>query len=50
MNTSPNYSEFSNPELVAIYDSINSIDEYKDFYLEKAKQFNVTSVQLQILL
>ncbi len=44
MNTSPNYSEFSNPELVAIYDSINSIDEYKDFYLEKAKQFNVTSV------
>ena len=44
MNKTPDYIEFSNPELVAIYDSINSIDEYKDFYLEKAKQFNVTSV------
>lgn len=30
------YSEFSDPRLVAIYDSVNPIDEYKAFYLELA--------------
>ena len=44
MYIAPNYSEFSNPDLVAIYGLINSIEECEDFYIEMAKQFNAISV------
>lgn len=38
------YSEFSNPRLVAIYDTVNAIDEYKDFYLELARRYDATTI------
>lgn len=34
MTWTPTYSEFSDPRLVAIYDSVNPIGSYRDFYTE----------------
>ncbi len=44
MQAKPNYSEFSEPQLVAIYDTVNCIDEYKDFYIELAKKLSATTI------
>ncbi|MBN4046444.1 class I SAM-dependent methyltransferase [bacterium AH-315-P15] len=40
----PTYSEFSDPRLVAIYDTLNPIDEYKAFYVELASKLSVSSI------
>ena len=32
----PTFSEFSDPRLVAIYDTVNPIAEYETFYLDLA--------------
>lgn len=40
----PNYTEFSDPRLVAIYDTANGIGEYKNFYLDLAKKFSPKSI------
>ncbi|CAN5426518.1 class I SAM-dependent methyltransferase [soil metagenome] len=44
MAQNPDYSEFSDPRLVAIYDTVNAIREYKDFYLELGKRLAATSI------
>lgn len=40
----PNYIEFSHPKLVSIYNSVNGIDEYRDFYIQLAKQLNANTI------
>ena len=40
----PTYSEFSDPRLVAIYDTVNPIAEYETFYLELAARLAATSI------
>lgn len=37
-------SEFSDPRLVAIYDTVNPIDGYQDFYLELAAQLRARTI------
>ena len=44
MEWKPTYSEFSDPRLVAIYNTVNSIDEYKKFYLELASKLSASSI------
>lgn len=44
MQIKPTYSEFSDPRLVAIYDTVNAIHEYKDFYVELASRLGATSI------
>jgi ubiquinone/menaquinone biosynthesis C-methylase UbiE len=39
-----NYSEFYDPRLVAIYDTVNPIAEYRMFYLELAAQLAASSI------
>jgi hypothetical protein len=34
----PTFSEFSDPRLVAIYDTVNPIAEYETFYLDLAEK------------
>jgi len=43
-HTTPTYTEFSDPRLVAIYDTINPIDSYASFYLELASQLAANTV------
>ena len=42
--TGPTYSEFSDPRLVAIYDTVNPIVEYASFYLDLAARLSSTSI------
>ncbi len=44
MNKKPTYSEFSDPRLVAIYDTINPIASYEGFYLELATKLVASSI------
>ncbi len=43
------YSEFSDPRLVAIYDTVNPIGEYKAFYLELAAKLAGERATLSII-
>ena len=43
-DTDPTYSEFSDPRLVAIYDTVNPIAEYEKFYLGLAARLSATSI------
>ena len=38
------YAEFTNPDLVAIYDSVNPIGSYADFYLDLAHRIAAKKV------
>lgn len=40
----PNYIEFSDPRLIAIYNTVNGTEGYKDFYLELANKLSVTKI------
>ena len=40
----PTYSEFFDPRLVAIYDTVNPIAEYETFYLELAARLSARSI------
>lgn len=40
----PDYSEFSDPRLVAIYDTVNPIDSYKEFYVNAIKELSPISI------
>ena len=40
----PTSTEFTNPNLVAIYDAVNPIGTYTDFYLKLAKSLNAKKV------
>ncbi len=40
----PIFSEFSDPQLVAIYDTVNPIAEYETFYLELAARLSASSI------
>jgi DNA-binding CsgD family transcriptional regulator len=40
----PIFSEFSDPRLVAIYDTVNPIAEYQTFYLELAARLSASSI------
>ena len=40
----PTYSEFSDPRLVEIYNTVNPVDGYKDFYIALAKKLSVSSI------
>lgn len=42
--TKPNYSEFSDPHLVAIYNAVNGIEGYKQFYLDLAKKLSAKTI------
>jgi SAM-dependent methyltransferase len=43
-NWKPTYSEFSDPRLVEIYNTVNPIDGYKDFYTELAEELSASSI------
>ena len=40
----PTFSEFSDPRLVATYDTVNPIAEYKTFYLDLAAKLSASSI------
>ncbi|MDQ3182095.1 MAG: class I SAM-dependent methyltransferase [Actinomycetota bacterium] len=40
----PNFSEFSDPRLVAIYDTVNPIAEYETFYLDLAAKLSASTI------
>jgi SAM-dependent methyltransferase len=40
----PNFSEFSDPRLVAIYDTVNPIADYETFYLDLAAKLSASSI------
>lgn len=40
----PDYSEFSDPRLVAIYDIVNPIDSYQNFYVKTIKELSPKSI------
>jgi SAM-dependent methyltransferase len=40
----PTFSEFSDPRLVAVYDTVNPIAEYKTFYLDLAVKLSASSI------
>jgi len=40
----PNFSEFSDLQLVAIYDTVNPIAEYETFYLDLAAKLSASSI------
>jgi SAM-dependent methyltransferase len=40
----PTFSEFSDPRLVAIYDTVNPIAEYETFYLDLAAHLSASSI------
>jgi SAM-dependent methyltransferase len=40
----PTFSEFSDPRLVAIYDTVNPIAEYETFYLDLAAKLSASSI------
>src|SRR3712207_9142716 len=40
----PIFSEFSDPRLVAIYDTVNPIAEYETFYLDLAARLSASSI------
>lgn len=40
----PTYIEFSDPRLVAIYDTVNPIDSYRDFYVALAARLRPNSI------
>jgi SAM-dependent methyltransferase len=44
LDTMNTYSEFSDPRLVAIYDTVNPIAKYKMFYLEIAAKLSASSI------
>jgi predicted RNA methylase len=44
MNDVPTFSEFSDPRLVAIYDTVNPIAEYETFYLDLAAKLSASSI------
>jgi ubiquinone/menaquinone biosynthesis C-methylase UbiE len=43
-NYGPTFSEFSDPRLVAVYDTVNPIAEYKTFYLDLAAKLSASSI------
>ena len=40
----PNFSEFYDPRLVAVYDTVNPIAEYETFYLDLAAKLSASSI------
>jgi len=40
-NNKPNYAEFNDPRLVAIYNTVCPLDGYEKFYIELAKNLSV---------
>ena len=44
MDYKPDYSEFSDPRLVAIYDTVNPIESYQAFYLTLAKRLSASTI------
>jgi SAM-dependent methyltransferase len=40
----PTFSEFSDPRLVAIYDTVNPITDYESFYLDLAAKLSASSI------
>ena len=40
----PIFSEFSDPRLVAVYDTVNPIAEYETFYLDLAAKLSASSI------
>ena len=44
MNTKSNYAEFSDPRLVAIYNTVCSLDGYEKFYIDLAKKINAKTI------
>jgi ubiquinone/menaquinone biosynthesis C-methylase UbiE len=40
----PTFSEFSDPRLVKIYDTVNPIAEYETFYLDLAAKLSASSI------
>src|ERR687886_669697 len=38
------FSEFSDPRLVAIYDTVNTIAEYEAFYIDLARRLSASSI------
>ena len=40
----PTFSEFSDPRLVAIYDTVNPIAEYETFYLDLAEKLSASTI------
>jgi SAM-dependent methyltransferase len=40
----PNFNEFYDPRLVAIYDAVNPIAEYETFYLDLASKLSASSI------
>jgi predicted RNA methylase len=41
----PDYSEFSDPRLVAIYDTVNPIDSYRAFFIDLAARLAPRSIK-----
>jgi ubiquinone/menaquinone biosynthesis C-methylase UbiE len=44
MSNSPKHIEFSDPRLVPIYDTVNPIEEYRDFYLNLAANLKAARI------
>ena len=44
MEWKPTYAEFSDPRLVAIYNAVNPIDGYREFYLGLASELSALSI------
>jgi predicted RNA methylase len=40
----PTFSEFSDPQLVALYDTVNPIAEYETFYVDLAAGLSASSI------
>lgn len=43
-SSKPDYIEFSDPRLVAIYNTVNAINGYRDFYIELAKKLSAKTI------
>ncbi len=44
LDTNPNYSEFYDPRLVAIYNTVCPVDGYEKFYVELARKLSASTI------
>lgn len=44
MKSIPDYAEFSDPRLVAVYNTVCPIDEYENFYIVLAEKLSVKKI------